>query len=196
MSKIFVITRYVNINSDIIELNDRKIFGELLDISIDRKWTLLYRATRDGFKASDFHDKCDEKTGTLVIIKAESGNVFGGYTNYTWDKSEKDKGDTKDYIFSFRNKLNQKLKIPRRYNSSLSSIFCSAKYGPVFGYNSRYENSDFAIADSSDTNESSCSDLGCAFLHPSYERGSTEAQNFLAGSKNFKVAEIEVFQSI
>ena len=87
MSKIFVITRYVNINSDIIELNDRKIFGDLLDISIDRKWDLLYRATRDGFDAADFHVKCDGKSKTLVIVKAASGNVFGGYTECTWDQS-------------------------------------------------------------------------------------------------------------
>jgi hypothetical protein len=196
MPKIFLITSYVNISSDIIEFNYREEFGDLLDISIDRKWDLLYRATRDGFKASDFHDKCDGKSDTLVIIKAESGNVFGGYTHLTWDTSGSDKSSTSDYIFSFRNKLNKKLKMHKRYNSLLSSIFCSAKYGPVFGYNSRYENSDFTIADSSNTNESSYSDLGCAFSHPSYERGSIEAETLLAGSKNFKVAEIEVFQSI
>ena len=41
-----------------------------------------------GFKASDFHTKYDGKPKTLVIIKAGCGNVFGGYTECTWDHSE------------------------------------------------------------------------------------------------------------
>jgi hypothetical protein len=31
--------------------------------------SLLYRASRDGFSASDFHKACDNKGPTLVIIK-------------------------------------------------------------------------------------------------------------------------------
>ena len=37
---------------------------------------LIYRATRDGFKAKDFHDKCDEKGPTLTIIKTTTGHVI------------------------------------------------------------------------------------------------------------------------
>ncbi len=37
-------------------------------------WTLLYRGSRDGFGTKDFHLKCDNKSPTLTIIKAqESG---------------------------------------------------------------------------------------------------------------------------
>jgi hypothetical protein len=35
----------------------------------NKQWTLLYRATEDGFDAADFHRKCDNKGATLTIIK-------------------------------------------------------------------------------------------------------------------------------
>jgi hypothetical protein len=41
---------------------------------------LIYRASQDGFEANDFHSKCDQKPNTLMIIKSEHGNIFGGYT--------------------------------------------------------------------------------------------------------------------
>jgi hypothetical protein len=45
------------------------------------KWNLIYRASQDGFEAANFHSKCDNKPNTLVIIKSENGNIFGGYTD-------------------------------------------------------------------------------------------------------------------
>ena len=44
---------------------------------------LLYRASRDGWGASNFHSCCDNKGPTLTVIK--SGNyIFGGYTEHEW----------------------------------------------------------------------------------------------------------------
>ena len=40
----------------------------------------------------------------------------------------------------------------------------------------------------------SYSDLSVSYKHPQYEYGTNEAQTFLAGSKDFQVDEIEVFQ--
>ncbi len=45
------------------------------------KFTLIYQASKDGFKSSDFHRKCDNQTSTLVVIKTNLKNktyVFGG----------------------------------------------------------------------------------------------------------------------
>ncbi len=43
------------------------------------KLNLLYKATKDGFSASSFHGKCDNKPGLLVIITSENENRLGGY---------------------------------------------------------------------------------------------------------------------
>jgi hypothetical protein len=43
---------------------------KLCEFSLKDKWTLLYRGTRDGFCAADFHSKCDNNNNTLTILKA------------------------------------------------------------------------------------------------------------------------------
>eukprot|EP01083_Nonionella_stella_P096954 272552_1 len=40
-------------------------------------WNLLYRGSRDGFRANVFHNKCDGKAKTLSIIRTDTNNVFG-----------------------------------------------------------------------------------------------------------------------
>ena len=39
---------------------------------------LIYRASRDGFKSTDFHAKCDAVTPTCVVVRSEHNHVFGG----------------------------------------------------------------------------------------------------------------------
>jgi len=57
------------------------------------KFRVLYTASKDGFKAHAFHNKCDgENRPTLTIIKSNFGNIFGGYTSVPWgtDSSQND----------------------------------------------------------------------------------------------------------
>ncbi|KAK3749967.1 hypothetical protein QZH41_000265 [Actinostola sp. cb2023] len=49
------------------------------------KCILLYRGSRDGWKASTFHSNCDSFKGpTMVVIKSTGGYIFGGYTAQSW----------------------------------------------------------------------------------------------------------------
>ena len=50
----------------------------------DYKWRLLYRASEHGYRAESFHDYCDNKGSTLVVIKSSGGWIFGGYTTRSW----------------------------------------------------------------------------------------------------------------
>jgi hypothetical protein len=57
----------------------------LCEFNLTDKWSLLYRATRDGFDPKDFHSKCDGKSPTLTILKSKEYEfVFGGYTESAW----------------------------------------------------------------------------------------------------------------
>ena len=47
------------------------------------KWNLCYRASRDGWRAQDFHRYCDNKGPTVVLVKV-SNYIFGGYTDENW----------------------------------------------------------------------------------------------------------------
>ena len=50
----------------------------------DYKWKLIYRASEHEYTASSFHEYCDDKGPTLVIIKSDGGWIFGGYTIQSW----------------------------------------------------------------------------------------------------------------
>jgi hypothetical protein len=51
---------------------------------------MLYRGSRDGFKAFDFHRMTDGKGPTLTLFKIEDGDCFGGYTEAKWSSPEKE----------------------------------------------------------------------------------------------------------
>jgi len=44
-----------------------------------QKWKLLYRASEHGFTAASFHQHCDYKGPTMVIVKSTQNYIFGGY---------------------------------------------------------------------------------------------------------------------
>ena len=50
----------------------------------DYKWKLLYRASEHGYTAGSFHECCDDKGPTLIVIKSSGGWIFGGYTTQSW----------------------------------------------------------------------------------------------------------------
>ncbi len=47
------------------------------------KWRLCYRASLYGWRAENFHSKCDNKGPTVVL--AQVGKfIFGGFTDKNW----------------------------------------------------------------------------------------------------------------
>lgn len=158
---------------------------------INVKWKLLYRASVDGYTAYDFHSKCDTHSNTLTMIKTTDNYVFGGYTRALWADDYRYnhyggqcryKNDDNSFIFSLINNLGKPVIFGIKDNSY--AICALENYGPTFGYGH-----DIYISDSSNTNTNSYSNLG-----GSYENS---LQNFyLAGTRNFRVAEIEVFKAL
>lgn len=59
--------------STILTYRYKKDLEKLCNFSNDTKWEMLYRASRDGFLARNFHDKCDGFKNTLTIIKSTEG---------------------------------------------------------------------------------------------------------------------------
>jgi len=53
-----------------------------------KKFELIYRASRDGDSPEAFHQKCDDKGPTLVIIETDEGRKFGGYTKVSWSSTQ------------------------------------------------------------------------------------------------------------
>jgi hypothetical protein len=150
-----------------------------------REWRLLYRGTVDGFSASSFHVKCNNCSHTITLISTTTGFIFGGFTPIPWDSSGSYKFDSTgtSFIFSLvnpRNAPSQRFPLTR----ATYAVYCVASYGPTFG-----DGHDIYIANTSNANTSSYSNLGSAYENETGVSG-TEV---LAGQRYFTVKEIDVF---
>jgi hypothetical protein len=162
----------------------------LCEFSPSHKWTLLYRASSHGFSSQNFHSHCDNKANTLTVIKTTNGNIFGGFTQQTWEGSGY-KIDNNAFLFGLVNQENNPIKMKIK-SGGQNAIYCHSGYGPTFG-----NGHDFYIASNSNLNQTSYSNLGVSYQqHPTHACGTTQAQSFLAGSYNFQVSEIEVFSKL
>ena len=162
------------------KVNELMVLCEFLS---NQKFNLIYRASQDGFEAAKFHEKCDDKPNTFILIKSENGNVFGGYTEQSWS-GKGGKTDPNAFIFSLVNKINGPLKIK---SNSWNAIYCDADSGPCFGLFG-----DFWIS-SNNEGIKNYSNFGASYPHPDFKLGSNEAKKFLAGDEYFQVSEFEVF---
>ena len=81
-------------NSSIIKDDYKKInlINEWIKEKMDKneiKYELIYKMSKDGSSAKDFHKCCDNKGPTLTIIKTDGNKIFGGFTPLEWKSLEK-----------------------------------------------------------------------------------------------------------
>jgi hypothetical protein len=70
-----------------------------------------------------------------------------------------------------------------------NAIYCDRAKGPTFG-----GGHDIRISDNANITRSNYSRLGHTYKHPQYDIGKNEAETFLAGSYQFQLDEIEVYE--
>jgi len=155
-------------------------------------WNRCYQATVNGWSSYTFHSKCDGKGPTVTIIRVGK-YIFGGYTSLSWSSSCGYRYDSAAFLFSLVNKPGwQPLKLDQtgQYSSYRSySIYSCSDRGPTFG-----GGHDICIANNAASSTSSYSNLGHDYGPPTGNSyGSSFTQSFLAGSRNFRPDEVEVF---
>ena len=48
------------------------------------QWKMIYRSSEHNYTGKSFHEYCDDKGPTLIVIKSSGGCIFGGYTTQSW----------------------------------------------------------------------------------------------------------------
>ena len=168
------------------------LFSKIKELNPNNRmiiYNLVYRATRDGDSAKNFHSKCDFIGPNLCLIKTKKGFIFGGFTYKGWKhmfkdikKDDPENGtelkDEKAFTFS----INEK-KIYKNGKINENAIYCNNKYGPVF------KNNFFKIYDE-------CLKNGgiCGKIEESNFEGQEKEYEFNGGEEKFEVEEFEVFQ--
>ena len=92
-----------------------------------KKVKLLYRASRDGESATNFHTKCNGKSNTVTFVKTKNGKKFGGFANSPWNSNGSWISDSNVFVFSLNNNECY------YYNNNGNAILGSSSYGPYFG---------------------------------------------------------------
>ncbi|CAG8444534.1 2545_t:CDS:2 [Scutellospora calospora] len=103
---------------------------------VQHELKLIFRGSRDGFKASDFYNKCKDIVDTIIVLKAQkTGEILGGYNPLNWKEIKRRKYKETDASFIFSLGTNDQL------NSTLSrikirdkAICCKKNFGPSFGF--------------------------------------------------------------
>jgi hypothetical protein len=155
------------------------------------KWTLCYKASKDGFDANNFRSKCSNKGETVTIIKSTNGYIFGGYTPIPWSSSNTYSFNVKSFLFSMKNPggtAPTKIDNNGPHHSNQYSTYQGSSYGPTFG-----GGHDLYICSNSNSTNSSYSNLGHSYSLPGFTYSSTQIKNYFAGSYNFMTSEIEVY---
>ena len=124
------------IKSDIINtfeeynlLKNKLLSKRKYKISHNIIFKLLYKSSTDSDNAKIFHQKCDDKNNTLIIILTDKGIKFGGFTTQAWEGQNINKKDDNAFVFNLN-----KLKIYDIIKDN-NAITCSEDYGPIFcGY--------------------------------------------------------------
>ena len=104
-----------------------------------RRFNHLFRASDHKYSAAKFHEHCDNKPGTIVIIKSNWGNIFGGYTSKSWSSDKwKYVSDKNAFLFLIEsNNESIQIKCPLLLelgtNQEDFAINCNPNRGPTFG---------------------------------------------------------------
>ena len=152
--------------------------------------SLGYRLSEHGSSIQEFNDKVKEggDRGSLVVVRSEMGEVFGGYTKVKWQLPDTDdfgQVDEQAFLFQLTKKTKHSL-----YQNELSAVrHWKSQYLFFFG-----GGSDLAISEHCDQKQDSWSNLGFTYRCPDgLVHESEQAKSYLAGEYCFKVLELEVY---
>eukprot|EP01084_Bolivina_argentea_P096241 173012_1 len=115
MDIVFIIQKYLGkrvIDSIILNYSTEYTLLNLLSSrGIDmKKFNLIYKGTKNGFKKKQFDNKCLGKGPSLVLIQTTKNIIYGGYTQVPWSKHNIWKSDYKGFLFSIR--TNNQISLP------------------------------------------------------------------------------------
>uniref|UniRef100_A0A7S0U002 TLDc domain-containing protein n=1 Tax=Hemiselmis andersenii TaxID=464988 RepID=A0A7S0U002_HEMAN len=149
--------------------------------------SLLYLASRDGFRNSVFHKLVDLKGPTCTLVKLADGHIFGGFASVPWTAGVEGKyvPDPSAYLFSITDgsPTSSPILLKQSTKSPEDAVFHDPDLGPCFGR---------ALGLQLDIPSYSSSDFrgGSKYRVPP----SADDRTFLAGSYNgWNIMDVAVF---
>jgi len=77
-------------------------------------------------------NKCDNKGESIILIKNDKDNIFGGYTSYPWGKDNNFHSAPDSFLFTLTNIYNiNPTKFPSKNDQK--EVYHYSNHGPAFG---------------------------------------------------------------
>ncbi len=150
----------------------------------NKKFVLIYRGSRDGFRGYNFHTHCNGVNDTLTVVKTVDGNIMGGFAAKDWTSENIYVYDPQAFIYSLVNPYNSPVKNGPITASSANQLYTGETYGPTWG------NHDLHIADN-------CNQITNSYVESnSFTSPAQGTRQTVYSARNFLVAEIEVYATI
>jgi hypothetical protein len=171
-------------------------FPPLLEEFHVKRFNLLWRGSRNGFTAREFHGRCDGHANTLTLVLDRNGNIFGGFTPVKWESGwGKWKGDDslRSFLFTLRNPHGvPPRKFALRETKKKYAIYCKSE---CFAFGGGGYGCDIHISDNCNANKNSYTRIGTRWSDRTYAND-TVVEDFFTGTEKFTVKEIEVFEIV
>lgn len=151
---------------------------------------LIYKISEVGPSVEEFHNRCDLKGPTIMIIKTDTGHIFGGFNPFDWKNEFRYEETTSSFIFSLSDgKIRKPIRCKiKKVMKEFAIKQTEKEFSPAFGM---ADTSDLFIAFKQLNN--SYSKLGNVYKCPKGYNGNT----FLAGkADDWNIIDIEVYSII
>ena len=146
----------------------------------DFKFKLIYKMSEKGKNCKTFHEYCDNKGPTLILIETTTNRKFGGFTPLNWKSEGAYIYDESNQTFIFSLNLKEKYDM---LDKKKMAIQCYSNKGPNFGA------TDFSLKENMSKGQTYANN-GCTFL----KDHNLELTGGKGEYESFDTKEFEVFQ--
>eukprot|EP00698_Gefionella_okellyi_P019649 TRINITY_DN6054_c0_g1_i1.p1 TRINITY_DN6054_c0_g1~~TRINITY_DN6054_c0_g1_i1.p1 ORF type:complete len:376 (-),score=83.83 TRINITY_DN6054_c0_g1_i1:144-1271(-) len=172
-------------SSKVVSYDQQQVVVQFLPSNLQSAtWTLLFRASEHAFQASVFHQKCDGKANTVVLVKVKgNGSICGAYADVAWNSSGAYIPSNGAFLFSLVNTAGvPPCKFP--VSSTQHGLYGSADYNATFG-----GAFDLCLVNNCGTTVGSYANLGHSYTGPNASHTLLAG----AGASQWLVEEYEVW---
>ena len=121
--------KLIAMDSAILSTLDQNNLLSLIN-KTDKVFRLAYRASRDGWKGSDFHNQCNFIPNTLTVIKSTKGYIFGGFINGQWNSySQLYNSDPYSFLYTLTNPSNTPAIMKMKNSDGAYAFHTDDRYG-------------------------------------------------------------------
>jgi len=180
--------------SKIMNENEDQILLSYLPNKEKSKIKLLYRGSRDGFGINDFHNKCNNKGSTVIIVQTNiQDHVFGGFTTVPWNYASSGEWKTDGQAFIYVLRSSNPSHSPNKYTIKSGQEQYAVLHYAVSASNNLLRFGDYGAFYLGTNCNINGNNNGAPNPHRSFN--APQDEKLLAGvNKGFTVKELEVFE--